>query len=163
MANVEHPERQYIKIRSLPAPPKTYDQREQAEFRRAVELAFVETGAGAGMARFEFLYEFGIGGTAPTVGEIRARMLPRAATFVAWFVRLDTVGSATFSVWRASGISGAAVPVGGTLPACSAAIGQGADPLNWTVIDGVLGDVLIVQLTSVSAAQYVALSVVCQG
>lgn len=154
-------ERQYIKIRSLPAPPAEYNQREQAEFRRAVELAFVETGTE--LAQFEFLYEFGIGGTSPTVGEQRVRMLPRDCSFLKWFVRGDTVGSATFNFSFANGINGAINPVGGTNPFVSAAFGHGMDPLDWTTTGGVQGDCLIAELTGVTTFDYVAVSVICQG
>lgn len=156
-------ERQYIKIRSLPAPPKQYDQREQAEFRRAVELAFVEVSPTADMAQFEFLYEFGIGGTSPTVGEQRVRMLPRDCTFLKWFVRGDTVGSATFNFSFANGINGAINPVGGTQPFVSAAFGHGLDPVDWTTTGGTQGDCLICELTGVTTFDYVAVSVICQG
>ena len=154
-------ERKQINLKSLPKPPKEYDPRYFGEVMRAIEQSFVLTGED--LAQFEFLYEFGIGGSSPTVGEIRVRMLPRACTFLKWFVRGDTIGSASFNFSFADGINGAIAPVGGTQPFVAGAFGHGLDPVDWTTTGGDQGDCLLCELTGVTTFDYVAVSVICQG
>jgi hypothetical protein len=116
-------------------------------------------GGGGGGSTFGLVFVFPEGSTAGSKVRLPA---PVDGDFAVWWARLDQSGSATFTVRHASGVTGSLASVGGTAPSVSSALGaEDINGLDWTTTGFSFGDIIEVELASITTATGATLTLGC--